>query len=157
WWKTRAATARGATSTASPARRMKRQTNERDARQSGAGPVARDPRHAWPRAGGHRRSAAARWRPGGTIRLGVIASGPAGRTAGAHRAPAWPHRRAGTLGRQGRPTMRMSRTERDQLIISIWEMIEDAEPDISTERLMAMVENDTGADYHRIIEALERA
>jgi hypothetical protein len=53
--------------------------------------------------------------------------------------------------------MRMSRTERDQLIISIWEMIEDAEPDISTERLMAMVENDTGADYHRIIEALERA
>jgi hypothetical protein len=52
---------------------------------------------------------------------------------------------------------RMSRTERDQLIVTAWEIIEDAEPDISTERLFAMVENDTGADYHRIIEALERA
>lgn len=45
----------------------------------------------------------------------------------------------------------------DQRIVAAWTAIEDAEPDISTERLMAMVENDTGEDCSRQIEALERA
>ena len=45
----------------------------------------------------------------------------------------------------------------DQRIVAAWTAIEDAEPDISTERLMAMVEDDTGEDSARQIEALERA
>lgn len=50
-----------------------------------------------------------------------------------------------------------SEAEWDKQIVAAWEAIEDAEPDISTERLMAMVENDTGADCSRQTEALERA
>jgi len=52
---------------------------------------------------------------------------------------------------------RRSQAKLDKLIIAAWEVIEDAEPDISTERLMAMVEDDTGADIFRIVDALERA
>ena len=52
---------------------------------------------------------------------------------------------------------RRTQAEIDQQIIASWEAHEDAEPDISTERLMAMVENDTGADCSRQIEAMERA
>lgn len=50
-----------------------------------------------------------------------------------------------------------SEAEWDQQIIAAWNAIEDAEPDISTERLMAMVENDTGADCSRQTSALARA
>jgi hypothetical protein len=37
--------------------------------------------------------------------------------------------------------------DRCKRVKAAWERIEDAEPDISTERLMAMVANDTGEDY----------
>lgn len=50
-----------------------------------------------------------------------------------------------------------SEADWDKQIINAWNAIEDAEPDISTERLMAMVENNTGADCSRQTEALERA
>ena len=44
--------------------------------------------------------------------------------------------------------MRRRRTwnERARRVQDAWEMIEDAEPDISTERLMAMVADATGED-----------
>jgi hypothetical protein len=45
----------------------------------------------------------------------------------------------------------------DRKIIEAWEAHEAREPDISTERLMAMVEDDTGADVTRQLRALERA
>ena len=38
-----------------------------------------------------------------------------------------------------------------------WRRYEAAEPDISTERLMAMVRGDTGAEPDRQVEALQRA
>jgi hypothetical protein len=51
----------------------------------------------------------------------------------------------------------MDDAELDAQIVTAWQRHEEAEPDISTERLMAMVENDTGADITRQIEALKRA
>jgi hypothetical protein len=47
--------------------------------------------------------------------------------------------------------------ERDQRILAAWKRHEAAEPDISTERLMAMVQSDTGAEPDRQVEALRRA
>ena len=37
--------------------------------------------------------------------------------------------------------------ERQERVKAAWDRIEDAEPDISTERLLAMVADDTGEDY----------
>jgi hypothetical protein len=45
----------------------------------------------------------------------------------------------------------------DQRIVDAWALHRDAEPDISTERLMEMVRGDTGADPDRQIQALRRA
>lgn len=52
---------------------------------------------------------------------------------------------------------RRTQAEQDRAIIAAWNAHEEADPDISTERLMAMVEDDTGADCSRQIEALDRA
>jgi hypothetical protein len=51
----------------------------------------------------------------------------------------------------------MKRPRRDALdaaVVASWRRHEEAEPDLSTERLMAMVEANTGADVDRQIEAL---
>jgi hypothetical protein len=45
----------------------------------------------------------------------------------------------------------------DQRIIDAWNLHQEVEPDISTERLFAMVETDTGAETDRQIQALRRA
>lgn len=45
----------------------------------------------------------------------------------------------------------------DERILASWRLHEEEDEDISTERLMAMVEDDTGADNARQIQALERA
>jgi hypothetical protein len=42
---------------------------------------------------------------------------------------------------------RRSLAQRRRRVKEAWEMFEDAEPDISTERLMAMVADETGEDY----------
>jgi hypothetical protein len=47
--------------------------------------------------------------------------------------------------------------ERDRRILAAWKLHEAAEPAISTERLMAMVQGDTGAEPDRQVEALRRA
>lgn len=47
--------------------------------------------------------------------------------------------------------------QRDAIIIAAWERHEAADPDISDERLIAMVEDDTGADVGRQLAALARA
>lgn len=47
--------------------------------------------------------------------------------------------------------------ELDRRIIESWSIHEDADPEISTERLMAMVQDDTGADATRQLAALRRA
>jgi hypothetical protein len=44
-------------------------------------------------------------------------------------------------------TRRPSIPERRRRVHEAWERIEDNEPDISTERLMAMVADDTDEDY----------
>ena len=49
------------------------------------------------------------------------------------------------------------RAELDQRIVDAWTLHRDAEPDISTERLFAMVETDTGAGTDRQVQALVRA
>jgi hypothetical protein len=41
----------------------------------------------------------------------------------------------------------LSLAERQQRVQDAWNRIEDAEPDISTERLLAMVMDATGEDY----------
>lgn len=45
-------------------------------------------------------------------------------------------------------------TKRQRKIIDAWNMFEEQDPDISTERLFAMVEDFTGADAGDIAEAL---
>lgn len=45
----------------------------------------------------------------------------------------------------------------DQRIVDAWNLHQEVEPDISTERLFAMVETDTGADTDRQVQALVRA
>ncbi len=45
-------------------------------------------------------------------------------------------------------------TKRQKKILASYDLHESMEPDISTERLLAMVENDTGADSAEVIEAL---
>ena len=55
------------------------------------------------------------------------------------------------------PEDEQTRDALDQKILSAWERFENLEPDISTERLMMMVADDTGADNPRQIEALKRA
>jgi hypothetical protein len=52
---------------------------------------------------------------------------------------------------------RATRHNLDQRILESWHRHEAAEPDISTERLMAMVRDDTGAEPDRQVEALQRA
>lgn len=42
---------------------------------------------------------------------------------------------------------RKSLAERQKAVKEAWDRIEDSEPDISTERLLAMVADDTGEDY----------
>lgn len=37
--------------------------------------------------------------------------------------------------------------ERQKLVKASWDRIEESDPDISTERLLAMVSDDTGEDY----------
>lgn len=46
-------------------------------------------------------------------------------------------------------------TDYQKLILESYKRHEDMEPDISTERLLAMVEDDTGADVSEIIDALK--
>lgn len=43
---------------------------------------------------------------------------------------------------------------RQEQIVQCWKAHEDSEPDISTERLFAMVSDDTGADIDEIASAL---
>lgn len=45
-------------------------------------------------------------------------------------------------------------TERQKQIVEAWDMFEEMEPDISTERLLAMVEDETGADAGEIVDAI---
>lgn len=45
----------------------------------------------------------------------------------------------------------------DQAIVNAWQMHEDLSPDISTEALMELVRDDTGADPSRQIDALRWA
>ncbi len=45
-------------------------------------------------------------------------------------------------------------TKRQKRILRSYDRHEEREPDISTERLLAMVEDDTGADADEITEAL---
>ena len=45
-------------------------------------------------------------------------------------------------------------TKKQKQIIAAWDMFEDLEPDISTERLYAMVDSYTGFDTDEITEAL---
>jgi hypothetical protein len=52
---------------------------------------------------------------------------------------------------------RATRHNLDQRILESWHRHEAAEPDISTERLMAMVRDGTGAEPDRQVEALQRA
>lgn len=42
---------------------------------------------------------------------------------------------------------KQSLTERQQCVKTAWDRIEHDEPDISTERLLAMVADETGEDY----------
>jgi hypothetical protein len=51
--------------------------------------------------------------------------------------------------RRSRDVVHMA--DRKRRVREAWERIEDAEPDISTERLMAMVANDTGEDYGDVV------
>ena len=44
-------------------------------------------------------------------------------------------------------TKNLTLLERQQRVQSAWNAIEDADPDISTERLLMMVAHDTGEDY----------
>ena len=55
--------------------------------------------------------------------------------------------------------MRRRRTwqERTRRVQAAWERIEDAEPDISTERLMALVADATGEDEGNIAAMLAQA
>jgi len=64
----------------------------------------------------------------------------------------------GELGTRSSDDMaRATRHNLDQRILESWHRHEAAEPDISTERLMAMVRDDTGAEPDRQVEALQRA
>jgi hypothetical protein len=49
------------------------------------------------------------------------------------------------------------RAQLDRRIVDAWNLHQEVEPDISTERLFAMVESDTSADTDRQIQALQRA
>ena len=50
-----------------------------------------------------------------------------------------------------------ARNELDEVILAAWERHEMVQPDISTERLIMMVQDDTGADGPRQVEAMIRA
>lgn len=54
-------------------------------------------------------------------------------------------------------TRRERQNQRDEKIVAAWQRHEDAEPDISTERLIAMVGDDANAEVDEIMAALERA
>jgi hypothetical protein len=43
------------------------------------------------------------------------------------------------------------------VVVNAWNLHKQVEPDISTERLFAMIETDTGVGVDRQIEALQRA
>jgi len=45
--------------------------------------------------------------------------------------------------------------DRAQQIVAFYDLIEDGEPDISTERLLAMTANAASCDVDDVIEALE--
>lgn len=62
---------------------------------------------------------------------------------------------AGTKARVALAAERRARL--DQRIVDAWALHQEAEPDISTERLFAMIETDTGADTDRQVQALVRA
>jgi hypothetical protein len=68
------------------------------------------------------------------------------------------------MARAGRPTSdayaaanRGADLFLDERIVAAWNLHQEVEPDISTERLFAMVETDTGADTDRQVQALHRA
>ena len=48
-------------------------------------------------------------------------------------------------------------SKKQRKIVAVWEAFEDAEPDISTERLLQMVTDATGADVDEICVAMVAA
>ena len=48
-------------------------------------------------------------------------------------------------------------TKMQKRIVEIWERIEGADPDISTERLLTMIQDETGADAGGITRAMVAA
>ena len=51
-------------------------------------------------------------------------------------------------------TRRKKLSDRSERVTEAWHRIENREPDISTERLMAMVADETGEDYGDIVGLL---
>jgi len=55
---------------------------------------------------------------------------------------------------KGQEKSKNKKQSMEQRILAAWDMFEEIDPDISTERLFAMVEDETGADAGDISYAL---